>query len=128
MPLLPALWQQRHANLLSLKPAWSTQPVPQQSGLHRETSGGGWVETDKRTQQTNKQARHQIIFSLQQEPNVTRIHCTISYTLIRIRCVIWINKVDKHTVKEKSNFDSTNLKQFKMTKNITSETKYTVPK
>lgn len=93
-PLIPTLWQQRQANLL--KPAWSTQLVPQQLGPHRKASGGGWVE-NRHQNRTNKQTRHQKMFSLQQEPNVIRIHCTIPYTLNRIRCLIQVNKVDKKT-------------------------------
>lgn len=31
-----ALGRQRHTDLLSWKPAWSTEPVPEWPGLHRE--------------------------------------------------------------------------------------------
>jgi hypothetical protein len=35
-PLISALRRQTQANLLSLRPAWSTEGVPEQPGLYRE--------------------------------------------------------------------------------------------
>jgi hypothetical protein len=37
MPLIPALWETDKGGFLSSRPAWSTEGVPGQPGLHRET-------------------------------------------------------------------------------------------
>jgi hypothetical protein len=47
MSLIPALGKQRQGDLFSWRPAWSTEPVPGQPGLHRETLRG------KQKQKTN---------------------------------------------------------------------------
>ena len=47
----------------------------------RATQGNLMVVVEVTTEQ-NKQIRHQKMFPLKHEPDVTWIHCTISYTLI----------------------------------------------
>jgi len=37
MPLIPALRRHRQVDVLSVRPAWSTEQVPGQLGLHKET-------------------------------------------------------------------------------------------
>ena len=36
MPVIPALWEAEAGRFLSSRPAWSTEGVPGQPGLHRE--------------------------------------------------------------------------------------------
>jgi hypothetical protein len=52
----PSIWEAEVGGFLSSSPAWSTELVPGQPGLHRETLSRKNKQTNKQTtQRTNKQ-------------------------------------------------------------------------
>jgi hypothetical protein len=51
---LPSLWEAEAGASLSLRPAWSTEKIPGQPGLHRETLSGKTKLPPKQTNQQQK--------------------------------------------------------------------------
>jgi hypothetical protein len=49
----PSTWEAEAGGFLSSRPAWSTEQVPGQPGLHRET-----LSRKTKTNQTNKQTKN----------------------------------------------------------------------
>jgi hypothetical protein len=52
----PSTWEAEASGYLSLRPAWSTEWVPEQPGLHRETLSRK-NKTKQKNKQTNKQTK-----------------------------------------------------------------------
>jgi hypothetical protein len=83
MPLLPAL-EAEAGGFLSSGPAWSTEWVPGQPGIHRET-----VSKNK-NKQTNKQTNDDSEFYLIDEYNGLDVNC-ISYFVIYMIVRVLLN-------------------------------------
>jgi hypothetical protein len=61
----PSTWEAEAGRFLSSRPAWSTEGVPEQPVLHRETLSQTNKQTNKQThEQTNKNFKHLMVEQL----------------------------------------------------------------
>jgi hypothetical protein len=90
----PSTWEAEAGGSLSLKPAWSTEIVPSQPGLHRETLSQKQNKTKQNKEKcpsfpswaiflccsVNKEQRHLFEFNRSSEDTTARLFCPLTPT------------------------------------------------